>query len=986
LLDSFNQDFILKDCFVKELLHFYHGVEILAGRRRYFVQIRAGLHGYDTRALQPILRVRQENHKLNRCPLCRLVSTHLNKVYKGLAVVEGGRYLLPLNHFLRAYGQSLQCCPQDQYFSEDLNETLQEGSFGLPQWRGKTEDIEPLAIHFTLDATPTLREFFLAKYEALQPCDPTFQAHNRYRVFSDFKATLLRGDVNFEFYHQRFGILLAHMNQNMYFPYLDYRHQVRYSRVKNEEYLSDGNYALSHKRDCNGVYGTWLYALLPYARVDRQVCWDPFHTLMNIGRDTLKTLKAERSQFSVVAINHAKLTKVHPFMYRRKKITNPLQKVRSLSSRKARRESKVDDEEQADNDDEQQYAAEQAPYVLAPDARTKVEEAIKCILIPLGYSQHFRVSKEIFSRLGDLIGTEKIHIISVLMEFILWLVYEHYDKDYPIPYLLFYYMLSLDFCDLQAPSFTEHEISDLHFRCIELVEMHTGLFPATEHSIKWHQLVDIVPFIRVWGPLRGWWTLPMERALSDIKEGLPQGGSSSHLTAMRRQVLQEISSTKELYAFTADGDCEAGYGSHRKGHKTLLRKLTDKGGGLLMKIGEQPPTLCYTDRAISLRHFLPSTSISLEPFEANMLLSALSKEVRRLALTINQALIKSCLYRLWYSCLIFSRNEVPGAPRSLKGGVAALYTWMFLVNEDLQKDANESFVLSKIIDEAPPENAREIIDNIRRGKLYEADIIQMRSNWLHINQIDNVYLHAVIFGIQFRARGIDFRESEQVSKGKYRCNVNAVGAFYGKQRYIYANKDENFLRTHFYEKNQYSSWFRFSTDEEQRGNNTGEFVKVERSGQFNCFFRIRSRQSDPLIDGIPFASVVVRNSTRVQFQVRDDDGTSQLQTKMHEINCLDEATNRDAHENYEPDIRFIPITSVHSTALGCVAFARRDQRPHSYKEFQRSDQILQKLVLIPLQPYRVNSNKFEHNKAALLYHNAGLDCFERLQADSQNNE
>jgi hypothetical protein len=106
-----NEQFILKKCYAEELQSFAEGImfkDELDKTKRYFVQIRVILHGYDTKGLEYILNV-QASNALAGCPLCRSVNG-LWKKETGHVCVCGHRGLLPWDHLTRNRGQSQQCC------------------------------------------------------------------------------------------------------------------------------------------------------------------------------------------------------------------------------------------------------------------------------------------------------------------------------------------------------------------------------------------------------------------------------------------------------------------------------------------------------------------------------------------------------------------------------------------------------------------------------------------------------------------------------------------------------------------------------------------------------------------------------------------------------------------------------------------------------------------------------------------------------------
>ncbi len=130
-----------------------------------------------------------------------------------------------------------------------------------------------------------------------------------------------------------------------------------------------------------------------------------------------------------------------------------------------------------------------------------------------------------------------------------WLCYviEKEDADYPKEYLLYFSMLSSLFTSVLLPVIVVDEIEHLYFKSVELVEVHGGLYPASDAAIVYHQLLDTVMFLGTAGRLNSWWTLPMERALVGIKAKKSGGGKSYHLSTIEKELSQELSFSRETH-------------------------------------------------------------------------------------------------------------------------------------------------------------------------------------------------------------------------------------------------------------------------------------------------------------------------------------------------------------------------------------------------------------------------------------------------------
>jgi len=163
--------------------------------------------------------------------------------------------------------------------------------------------------------------------------------------------------------------------------------------------------------------------------------------------------------------------------------------------------------------------------------------------------------------MGNINGKEMINIFDWAMDFICYAI-QCCETNYPYAYLLYYCMFSKLISDLLAPVVDGDEIENLHNRVIEMVCLHEGLFPVSETHMVFHQLIDIPYFMKEFGPLRGWWTLPSERAISSIKQNLNRGNNRKYYRRVyRREFIKEYLkandkySTWNLYFFTGKFLC-----------------------------------------------------------------------------------------------------------------------------------------------------------------------------------------------------------------------------------------------------------------------------------------------------------------------------------------------------------------------------------------------------------------------------------------------
>lgn len=161
--------------------------------------------------------------------------------------------------------------------------------------------------------------------------------------------------------------------------------------------------------------------------------------------------------------------------------------------------------------------------------------------------------------MGNIRGKEKINIFECAMDLLCHAIATT-CSDYPTEYLLYFCLLSKLISDLSAPVMMDNEIENLYQRVVELVCVHEGLFPVSETKMVFHQLIDLPHFIKKFGPVRGWWTLPSERGIAIIKRKLTEGNYhkyykrvyTNEFTDEFLESVERYSTKQELYQSTRD--------------------------------------------------------------------------------------------------------------------------------------------------------------------------------------------------------------------------------------------------------------------------------------------------------------------------------------------------------------------------------------------------------------------------------------------------
>jgi hypothetical protein len=161
---------------------------------------------------------------------------------------------------------------------------------------------------------------------------------------------------------------------------------------------------------------------------------------------------------------------------------------------------------------------EEGAWLLGPRNGVKqksVDEHLATLYLPRHHKDDYGV-KDLLHRVTMIKGVEKIHVITSHTDWLCYII-EREDAAYPKEYLLYFSMLSSLFTSVLSPVIVADELVNLYFKSVEPVDVHGGMYPASDAAMVYHQLLDTVMFLGTAGRLNSWWTLPMERVLVGIK-------------------------------------------------------------------------------------------------------------------------------------------------------------------------------------------------------------------------------------------------------------------------------------------------------------------------------------------------------------------------------------------------------------------------------------------------------------------------------------
>jgi hypothetical protein len=548
--------FVFKSCFAKEMQLWCKGMVLHVDGKKYFVQCRTIMQWYDTKAAEAMLCLQQLANSLIYCPLCGLCK---GENFGGLlkASTWGNiRNLLPLWHFLRNKGQSKQCCCVHVKAVDDVAEetaakkkkrqnkrnqnktnaaektiSSKNSKKKLPKknknqiQKDNKKKVKALQHAFSQSDNPSSSDRFKAKsvlskedIDNLVPCDSENAeeiknflgaCYTKFTYFhtgfkkTDFPECMVDANANaddFEYFFDGF----------LYFEDADYRPYKQYSRISHEEHTRKVDEAVNRGGTYQGVHGKHFFHDLPYFKWDEQIAWDPFHCLENIVKYLLNNMKGLRCMTEAV-VKYCMKYGYHPSL-----------------------------------------CFETPVWSIDENIQNLVDVHMHAILLPEGYKSSYQIPT-IFSRTARVKGYDLIHSYVTFVDYMLFLILrERPTGSFPLAYALYYSMWADDIGKLLAPEFTAEEVDSLYNKIVEILNLHYGVFPHSESQPCFHQVLDIVPYIKSFGCVMGWWTLPGERSLAHVKDNQPEGGKNMYLTTFKRAVEREMITLEQSFRFDLD--------------------------------------------------------------------------------------------------------------------------------------------------------------------------------------------------------------------------------------------------------------------------------------------------------------------------------------------------------------------------------------------------------------------------------------------------
>jgi hypothetical protein len=477
--------FLLEECLSEELVKFYEGIEYNINGNRFFVQVRLISTILDTKALEETLHV-QGSNSYNGCFLCNSGKGS----YYGVKTIYMGdfRSSLPIEHYLRYFGQSGYCCPPNFKY---IN--LRKSSNKKQKNNQTKSTVTSININIDHDDETELaicKEFDgnLCKEAQKMRNDAKFHCSTNPNYVQEFMKGL-KGPSDWIWYNDK---VTSKFNYQQFskcpmYAHCNYKDQIIYERTSTECYYN------LYSNGSTVVKDIWHLHRLKYVDLATDICWDPFHTIFNFMKAILLNWKKDR--INKYPIDYCIDNNMHYYLYAR---TKPNKNI---------------------------------PWLIDETSKDQIEACISEILIPSGLSNEFQFSNtEMFSQSGMLRSTSVIQIGTVLMKLILTI--------HPFPskeYRYFYWMVYENLNQLMSPVFkTEKSIHNLQNKILELICLSQGLFPPSESRLIHHQLYCLSNYLITGGSITNFWSVSGERMMKALKICVPDGGAKFDYTTVKK--------------------------------------------------------------------------------------------------------------------------------------------------------------------------------------------------------------------------------------------------------------------------------------------------------------------------------------------------------------------------------------------------------------------------------------------------------------------
>jgi hypothetical protein len=511
------------------------------------------------------------------------------------------------------------------------------------------------------------------------------------------------------------------------------------------------------------------------------------------------------------------------------------------------------------------------PWMLSVEDMERIDCMIECICVPKGYVKNLDV-KRIFSEKRNIKASGYISIATVLMPFIMTGA-----QSLSKAYKSFFLMLSEDFIDLLAVEIDPNELDELFNRIKELLGIKNGLFPDSEAVMIFHQILDLRASLENFGPLRNTWAMAGERSINRIKHFCSSATQQNNLV---KYTSYEVMKLQQTYNFSLE---------NLNNQPRFQKSINDPDKVYV----DQTGTLVYDDSMISIFK-REIEQIELKPYESNNLALAVIQEVfERAGKDEDIAHRNSPLFRIYK---VYLEEEIERKYKTI------FFDFLKKLNSRLHSRNDITGLSSKIIE-------------LLQGKFFNEPNLEHFEDLERCLTFLPVYRKALIYGLRFKSRGLDYAEEARPTLVERRYGSSQT---YGV--YLPSN-EHNDIKSNWNHTITKNTWAKLRIPFDL-GYLKAAVLKTSRPrlsesfryAQNNYFFDLQMKTfGENFIENVLFSNVTARyvKEGKVSCKVIEENS---LQLKM-----------------YDAKNTFVPLSNYFSTAVAYCAFGQSNDK--NYKPY-----------------------------------------------------
>jgi hypothetical protein len=456
------------------------------------------------------------------------------------------------------------------------------------------------------------------------------------------------------------------------------------------------------------------------------------------------------------------------------------------------------------------------PWLASLYSQCLADSVFTCLNLPTQCKRDFKFDLP-FHHSGFMNSHQKMVFFSVYVAYIFSFT------DISMEYRHFFERDASDSARILSPILKTADLQDLCNHVIETMALREKITPSSEHAFIFHELIEIVHHLSLFGIIKGLMCFFGERCMHFLAAGVPDGGLSYLITVTARFVAKENAWDHNMISYT----------------ENLKRFINNQGR--------------FSPKVLKLQG--PFVEMALNDWVKGVLFDDIADFL--VSQEIEGIVLKSPFMRLYwtYAALIEINNAVNESKKrnrvfpSMVEWVRTLYL-RYLKSAKfgtyIVKDLVVEIVFDKPADKVFRDRQLMMDTVVDKGKLFMSDFSGIITDLAQFATAGEhtiaAFTSAIVKGVEMRGRGQLYTEN---SKGKH-----AV------QRKVYVTQNvHNNLANNWHRAFQVNSWGK--VEDWEIAAVTRQVVPLVLFGQFNYFFRLHV-PNDLVIHKLSFANMVLR--------------------------------------------------------------------------------------------------------------------------------